>query len=278
MVASCNSSIQYAAVPERRKATTRFCATVAHRDGGAMRKRATVETKFCPDCKTIKPVSDFNKGSNAKGLQPCCKKCGVIRARVRRTRRENGEIPTIYVTEKLCPNCNQLKPSSAFYKTFDRPNGLASWCKACSLLRCMANYEKVKKAAKPTVNSKLCIGCKSELPIAQFSKFSGSRDGYAARCRKCYGLRARSLRYGIPVSEFSEMIQKQDSKCSICKTKTERLHTDHCHRTGVVRGFLCSNCNTAIGLLKDSRTIVSSMLKYIEQFSLLSHENHPPKV
>lgn len=42
MLNSCNSSNPSAAVSERRKATLRFCATVAHRDGGVFVRSATV--------------------------------------------------------------------------------------------------------------------------------------------------------------------------------------------------------------------------------------------
>lgn len=40
----------------------------------------------------------------------------------------------------------------------------------------------------------------------------------------------------------------QASVCAMCSASPDRLLVDHCHRTGLVRGLLCSSCNTAEGL------------------------------
>ncbi|WP_406122870.1 endonuclease VII domain-containing protein [Streptomyces canus] len=40
----------------------------------------------------------------------------------------------------------------------------------------------------------------------------------------------------------------QAGACAMCNARPERLLVDHCHRTGLVRGLLCTSCNTAEGL------------------------------
>jgi hypothetical protein len=40
----------------------------------------------------------------------------------------------------------------------------------------------------------------------------------------------------------------QGGACAMCSASRGRLLVDHCHRTGLVRGLLCSSCNTAEGL------------------------------
>jgi ADP-ribose pyrophosphatase YjhB (NUDIX family) len=40
----------------------------------------------------------------------------------------------------------------------------------------------------------------------------------------------------------------QAGACAMCSASPERLLVDHCHRTGLVRGLLCTSCNTAEGL------------------------------
>lgn len=43
----------------------------------------------------------------------------------------------------------------------------------------------------------------------------------------------------------------------------ERLHMDHCHTTGRFRGWLCSNCNSAVGYLRESIEIGHKLIDYM---------------
>ncbi len=61
------------------------------------------------------------------------------------------------------------------------------------------------------------------------------------------------------------MYSIQEGKCYICQTVPKRLAIDHCHKTGEVRGLLCGNCNTALGMINDSAEILTSMLEYIRR-------------
>lgn len=58
--------------------------------------------------------------------------------------------------------------------------------------------------------------------------------------------------------------------CFICQAVAapdkRRLHVDHDHATGDVRGLLCSSCNTALGSLKDSQTLLRRALAYLVRF------------
>lgn len=40
----------------------------------------------------------------------------------------------------------------------------------------------------------------------------------------------------------------QAGACAMCSASRGRLLVDHCHRTGLVRGLLCTSCNTAEGM------------------------------
>lgn len=40
----------------------------------------------------------------------------------------------------------------------------------------------------------------------------------------------------------------QAGACAMCSARPERLLVDHCHRSGLIRGLLCTSCNTAEGL------------------------------
>lgn len=44
--------------------------------------------------------------------------------------------------------------------------------------------------------------------------------------------------------------------CALCSARPERLLVDHCHRSGLIRGLLCTSCNTAEGL-RDAPSFVA---------------------
>lgn len=67
--------------------------------------------------------------------------------------------------------------------------------------------------------------------------------------------RKRALRwrtvYGIEFTteQYNEMLEQQDGLCLLCDgpPRKVRLHVDHDHETGVIRGLLCTSCNTKLG-------------------------------
>lgn len=76
--------------------------------------------------------------------------------------------------------------------------------------------------------------------------------------------------YGLNMEQYSAMIEKCGNVCEICGREMTRgskcsaaVVVDHCHVTGVVRGVICRRCNTALGMLGDSRERVEKLLNYI---------------
>jgi hypothetical protein len=55
--------------------------------------------------------------------------------------------------------------------------------------------------------------------------------------------------------------------CECCgRSSTKKaLNLDHCHVSGVFRGWLCSQCNTAIGLLGDNLNGAKRAVRYLER-------------
>jgi hypothetical protein len=54
--------------------------------------------------------------------------------------------------------------------------------------------------------------------------------------------------------------------CSIC-TNTVRVAYDHDHVSGEFRGWLCINCNTVLGLVRDSPLRLRTLADYLEKHS-----------
>lgn len=129
---------------------------------------------------------------------------------------------------------------------------------------------------------KICIKCGIEKPSAEFYRHATSTDGFRSDCKTCrldyqksHGPRYRKnvalkLAYGITIERYDYMLREQEGKCAICKTDrciTDRqLCVDHDHKTGEVRGLLCSNCNRAIGLLSDSPHNAISAAQYLLKY------------
>lgn len=81
--------------------------------------------------------------------------------------------------------------------------------------------------------------------------------------------RARYLyaHYHITLHDYDLLVKRQGGKCLICRTaatKSRLLVVDHNHQTGIVRGLLCSECNTAIGLLADNPALLRRAAEYLD--------------
>lgn len=52
--------------------------------------------------------------------------------------------------------------------------------------------------------------------------------------------------------------------CGLHNPDGRRLAVDHNHETGQIRGLLCSNCNRAIGLLRDDAGLMRKAADYVD--------------
>lgn len=135
------------------------------------------------------------------------------------------------------------------------------------------------------MNLKFCSKCGMFKPsdLTHFRRASAKKGGLYSYCRDCHNKTNRAYfaanrgaqvgrklmeRYGITLDEYERMLEEQGGHCAICE-KTEgargrRLHVDHCHTTGRVRGLLCSTCNRGIGMLRDDVELMRRALAYME--------------
>jgi hypothetical protein len=75
-------------------------------------------------------------------------------------------------------------------------------------------------------------------------------------------------KFGINFDQFDQMLKDHNEVCAVCGNKDRNgraLAVDHCHTTNKIRGLLCTDCNTALGLLKDSKELLTSALKYLDR-------------
>lgn len=140
----------------------------------------------------------------------------------------------------------------------------------------------------PDIETKQCRCCLKLKPINEFYPAKQNVDGVKSYCDKCcnskvgtwreknrikikeYNFRAKIKRnYGITYEQYEEILKSQDFSCSICKVHisklNRRLHVDHNHSTGKVRGLLCGCCNTAIGQLKENIHNFTNAISYLKK-------------
>ena len=91
-------------------------------------------------------------------------------------------------------------------------------------------------------------------------------------------------KYGLSIEQYDRMFLEQNGVCAICgnppaptgKPQQTRLHVDHDHQTGQIRGLLCRACNHGIGSLRDSTAILQSAISYLENASAPGLVMAPP--
>jgi len=59
--------------------------------------------------------------------------------------------------------------------------------------------------------------------------------------------------FGMTLEQYNALLLQQGGACKICRSKNagKELAVDHDHRTGKVRGLLCSGCNLGLGNFRD---------------------------
>lgn len=177
----------------------------------------------------------------------------------------------------LCRVCRDRKPISEFYKGHMYKDGYNTACKSCIL-----KYDREREArhlGPRTTGTKKCCHCKEERPVSDFTKRLRNRDGLRSRCKYCDRASEKAYRlenpnssrlakvrqvYGLNADEYIQLLTEHDNKCRICKSD-KRLGVDHCHKTGKVRGILCTRCNTGLGMFGDNINSLINSIEYLKE-------------
>jgi len=142
------------------------------------------------------------------------------------------------------------------------------------------------------LSTKVCSHCKTTKPITDFGEQYAYKDGHYGQCKLCRSKlnsayakvhpckrkktstetnrkNALKTKYGLSEDQYAELLSDQGGVCAICKTDAPggrygTFHVDHCHKTGIVRGILCHNCNVTLGKMGDS---VDGVMKYLDYLS-----------
>jgi hypothetical protein len=158
---------------------------------------------------------------------------------------------------KVCRACKQNKPIEDFGVVVANPDGRRYACKGC--------YNKVRADYRKRNPEKVNAG--------KMQNYYDRHEESKARLRARYPkVRAWRLihHYGLTIEQYEEILRLQGGGCAICgqppgEAKFQRMHVDHDHVSGDVRGILCGKCNVGLGSFCDSQKILLRAAKYLKR-------------
>lgn len=131
---------------------------------------------------------------------------------------------------------------------------------------------------------KICKDCEKSKHISLFYLYSSGSP--FSRCKECHNKLTKKanqkperkeysywynvyVRYGLSKEEYNIIYNKQNGCCAICrkhqKDLSSKLFVDHCHTTGIVRGLLCSACNSMLGYAEDNIETLHKAIQYLDE-------------
>lgn len=116
------------------------------------------------------------------------------------------------------------------------------------------------RCGKNASRTKQCTSCREAALERQKKYYCGTG---AATDRQKHLLR----KYGITEQEFTEQAARQSNLCAICE-KPKKLVVDHSHKTNIVRGLLCRECNTGLGAFYDDYNAIMRAADYIREHDI----------
>lgn len=178
---------------------------------------------------------------------------------------------------KTCTKCNIKRPLSDFRYRADRGN-YVNPCKICTLKQ----DKKRKPRRRDSIyvdDKKFCARCNQFKEYEEFRFLNTTKKGlnnYDTYCKKCTYKKTvaqRSKKFdnlGLTAEELEQRFKEFGSKCEICEaivdtTSKKSIAIDHNHVTGKFRGFLCSRCNVALGMMKDNVDILAKAITYLNE-------------
>jgi len=164
---------------------------------------------------------------------------------------------------KRCTKCLTVKPLTEYYARKEAPSKKMSACRSCRVKTTLA-WRSSERGRQSSVKA-----------AAEWRR--KNREASRAASRKWAAENLENRRnyrflkdYGVSRSEVADYLLSVGGRCEICQHEIHlggrskwRACVDHCHETGDVRGVLCSNCNSAIGLFANNPDLLISGSRYL---------------
>jgi hypothetical protein len=170
---------------------------------------------------------------------------------------------------KYCAECRRVIGDTAAQIEHERGRRRA-------LKKLNQRVDSGQRVARRTIDAppgtKWCARCQEYKPMTSFPARGGTKAAtYCKPCQRFYNSERRlKLTFGITWDEYDLLLSCQDGRCAICGGKPRKylFAVDHDHKTGEIRGLLCSRCNhKLLGSANDDPARLRKAADYLEQFA-----------
>ena len=179
--------------------------------------------KTCIQCRTLKPLDDFNKPGNVN-----CMECTENKIKTAQMKVDEFNTILVQTSEKQCIQCHETKP----FCEYNNP----------SYMRCIACQDKQKKAQKERIRA--------------IKKDNVTREDGLKTCIRCYILKQDTVDFGRLSETCTVCCKKREAysntvpaKFSACVRDAKKRHIPH-HLDFIQCGVLfrgdCHQCGLTI--------------------------------
>ncbi|MCK9458440.1 MAG: endonuclease VII domain-containing protein [Proteobacteria bacterium] len=145
----------------------------------------------------------------------------------------------------------------------DRPVWARGLCKSC--------YDKWLKQNNPEYLKKQKDNCVEWTKKNKQRKKQVQKE-WVAKKDKDYNHIKKLRQYGLTIDDYSFMLEQQGGGCAICgkpPKEGKRLHVDHDHNCGKIRGLLCFRCNFGLSYFAEDYQTLQRASEYIRNSAIM---------
>lgn len=141
-----------------------------------------------------------------------------------------------------------------------------------SFVGALKTVQSIEKHDREGLVGKKCGFCGETKEASEFQikgRDKAKRE-LSNRCKVCTHIYQRGLRlrqiFNMSGSDYEDILRHQSGACAVCKRPPTniRLSIDHDHKSGLIRGLLCHNCNRTAGAFKDNISLFEAIIDYLK--------------
>jgi hypothetical protein len=177
----------------------------------------------------------------------------------------------------VCRDCHQKLHVSTSVKDASRKRGIMERCQECDRKRKKAHRDSPVTGPAQRVKVRNAMRALNRERRAAGTGWSDSLTEEQLEAKRAgnrrYNREKRWASIGASPEYYAEQFARQGGRCAMCGTdkpargrsgkEDEYFCIDHCHKTGALRGLLCSDCNLIIGHANDDPERLRAGIAYL---------------